>query len=146
MAEVNAAQHVAEAAFEGDGGQDRRRHFVPQNAVSGRVFYQGAFAPAARHGHAAGRRQRVAKALTEVGLWDDLKDRLAKMIPDELNIELKTALEKSAELRGEYENNPTAKRIIDQALVLEVQAASRMQWRPLLIVAGEEQTKSRSAA
>ncbi len=46
-------------------------------------------------------------------------DRLAKMIPDELNIELKTALEKSAELRGEYENNPTAKRIIDQALVLE---------------------------
>ena len=46
-------------------------------------------------------------------------DRLAKMIPDELNIELKTALEKSAELRNEYERNPAAKKIIDQGLVLE---------------------------
>jgi DNA polymerase-3 subunit alpha len=46
-------------------------------------------------------------------------DRLAKMIPDELNIELKAALEKSAELRGEYERNPVAKKIIDQGLVLE---------------------------
>ncbi len=46
-------------------------------------------------------------------------DRLAKMIPDELNIELKSALEKSAELRGEFEKNPTAKKIIDQGLVLE---------------------------
>ncbi len=46
-------------------------------------------------------------------------DRLAKMIPDELNIELQTALNKSAELRNEYENNPAAKKIIDQALVLE---------------------------
>ena len=46
-------------------------------------------------------------------------DRLAKMIPDELNIELKTAIEKSAELRHEFESNPAAKKIIDQALVLE---------------------------
>jgi DNA polymerase-3 subunit alpha len=46
-------------------------------------------------------------------------DRLAKMIPDELNIELKTALEKSAELRAEYEKNPVAKKILDQGLVLE---------------------------
>ncbi len=46
-------------------------------------------------------------------------DRLAKMIPDELNIELRVAIEKSAELRNEFENNPVAKRIIDQALVLE---------------------------
>ncbi len=46
-------------------------------------------------------------------------DRLAKMIPDELNIELKSAIEKSAELRGEFEKNPVAKKIIDQALVLE---------------------------
>jgi DNA polymerase-3 subunit alpha len=46
-------------------------------------------------------------------------DRLAKMIPDELNIELKTAIEKSAELRNEFEKNPVAKKIIDQALVLE---------------------------
>lgn len=46
-------------------------------------------------------------------------DRLAKMIPDELNIELKTAIEKSAELRNEFEKNPVAKKIIEQALVLE---------------------------
>ncbi len=46
-------------------------------------------------------------------------DRLAKMIPDELNIELQTAIEKSAELRNEYTTNPAAKKIIDQGLVLE---------------------------
>ncbi len=46
-------------------------------------------------------------------------DRLAKMIPDELNIELKAAIEKSAELRNEYETNPVAKKILDQGLVLE---------------------------
>jgi DNA polymerase III subunit alpha len=46
-------------------------------------------------------------------------DRLAKMIPDELNIELKAAIEKSAELRNEVEKNPVARKIVDQALVLE---------------------------
>ncbi|MBA4138500.1 MAG: DNA polymerase III subunit alpha, partial [Opitutus sp.] len=46
-------------------------------------------------------------------------DRLAKMIPDELNIELKSAIEKSAELRNEVENNPATKKIVEQALVLE---------------------------
>ena len=46
-------------------------------------------------------------------------DRLAKMIPDELNIELKSAIEKSAELRNEYEKNPVARKILEQGLVLE---------------------------
>ena len=46
-------------------------------------------------------------------------DRLAKMIPDELNITLELAREKSAELREEVAKNPVAKRIFDQALVLE---------------------------
>ncbi len=46
-------------------------------------------------------------------------DRLAKMIPDELNITLETALEKSAELRDEVAKNPVAKKILDQARVLE---------------------------
>ncbi len=46
-------------------------------------------------------------------------DRLAKMIPDELNISLEDSIKKSAELRNEFEKNPTAKKIIDQALVLE---------------------------
>jgi len=46
-------------------------------------------------------------------------DRLAKMIPDELNITLESAIEKSAELRLEIERNPVAKKIMDQARVLE---------------------------
>jgi DNA polymerase-3 subunit alpha len=46
-------------------------------------------------------------------------DRLAKMIPDELNITLEDSLEKSTELRDEVAKNPVAKKIFDQALVLE---------------------------
>ena len=46
-------------------------------------------------------------------------DRLAKMIPDELNMTLELALEKSAELRDEIAKNPVAKKIMDQARVLE---------------------------
>ncbi len=46
-------------------------------------------------------------------------DRLAKMIPDELNITLESAREKSAELRDEVSKNPIAKKIFDQGLVLE---------------------------
>jgi DNA-directed DNA polymerase III PolC len=46
-------------------------------------------------------------------------DRLAKMIPDELNITLETAVAKSEELRNEVTKNPVAKKIYDQALVLE---------------------------
>ncbi|TAG27211.1 MAG: DNA polymerase III subunit alpha [Verrucomicrobia bacterium] len=46
-------------------------------------------------------------------------DRLAKMIPDEINISLEDSLKKSAELKGEYDRNPVAKKIIDQGLVLE---------------------------
>jgi DNA polymerase-3 subunit alpha len=46
-------------------------------------------------------------------------DRLAKMIPDELNISLEDAQKKSAELREEIARNPAAKKIFDQARVLE---------------------------
>ncbi len=46
-------------------------------------------------------------------------DRLAKMVPDELNISLEDAVKKSAELRDEVAKNPVAKKIFDQALVLE---------------------------
>jgi DNA polymerase-3 subunit alpha len=46
-------------------------------------------------------------------------DRLAKMIPDEINITLEDAKAKSAELRSEVERNPVAKKIFDQALVIE---------------------------
>jgi DNA polymerase-3 subunit alpha len=46
-------------------------------------------------------------------------DRLAKMIPDELNISLDQAVAKSAELREEIAGNPIAKKVFDQARVLE---------------------------
>jgi DNA polymerase-3 subunit alpha len=46
-------------------------------------------------------------------------DRLAKMIPDELNITLEDSVTKSAELRNEVERNPVAKKIFEQARVLE---------------------------
>jgi len=46
-------------------------------------------------------------------------DRLAKMIPDELNITLDASIAKSAELRAEIEHNPVAKEIVDEARVLE---------------------------
>jgi DNA polymerase-3 subunit alpha len=46
-------------------------------------------------------------------------DRLAKMIPDELNITLEDSIAKSAELRDEVNKNPIAKKIFDQARVLE---------------------------
>ena len=46
-------------------------------------------------------------------------DRLAKMIPDDLNITLDKAIEKSAELRVEIDRNPLAKEIVGEARVLE---------------------------
>ncbi|MFI5357129.1 MAG: DNA polymerase III subunit alpha [Opitutales bacterium] len=46
-------------------------------------------------------------------------DRLAKMIPDELNISLEDAYTKSAELRNEVDRNPVAKKIYDEGRVLE---------------------------
>jgi DNA polymerase III subunit alpha len=46
-------------------------------------------------------------------------DRLAKMIPDDINITLEQAVAKSAELRDEVAKNPVAGRIFEQAKVLE---------------------------
>lgn len=46
-------------------------------------------------------------------------DRLAKMIPDGLNISLDDALEKSAELREELKRNEVARKIIEQGKVIE---------------------------
>ena len=46
-------------------------------------------------------------------------DKLAKMIPDDLNISLEDALEKSPEFGAEYENNPIAKQIVDTGRVIE---------------------------
>lgn len=46
-------------------------------------------------------------------------DRLAKMIPDELNITLEDAIAKSAELRAEIDRNPAARSIVEAGRILE---------------------------
>ena len=46
-------------------------------------------------------------------------DRLAKMIPNELNITLSAAAEKNSELRTALENEPATRQLWDHALVLE---------------------------
>lgn len=56
----------------------------------------------------------------------DLKraDQLAKMVPEELNIKLKDALEKSPELKAEYDKDPLTKEVIDFSMALEGLAKS----------------------
>ena len=46
-------------------------------------------------------------------------DKLAKMVPDDLNITLEEALEKSPEFKDECKNNPIAKQIIETGQVIE---------------------------
>ena len=46
-------------------------------------------------------------------------DKLAKMVPDDLNITLEQALEKSPEFREECQRNPIAKQIIETGKVIE---------------------------
>lgn len=46
-------------------------------------------------------------------------DKLAKMVPDDLNISLDEALKKSPEFREEYEKNPIATQIVDTGRVIE---------------------------
>ncbi len=46
-------------------------------------------------------------------------DRLARMIPAELNITLEKALKKSPELKRAYDTEPTTRELIDTAMILE---------------------------
>ncbi len=46
-------------------------------------------------------------------------DKLAKMIPDELNISLEASVEKSKELRDEMARNPVANKIVEQGKIIE---------------------------
>ncbi|HCR28715.1 MAG TPA: DNA polymerase III subunit alpha [Opitutae bacterium] len=46
-------------------------------------------------------------------------DRIAKMIPEELNISLDASVEKSKELREEMKINPVAKKIVEQGKIIE---------------------------
>ena len=46
-------------------------------------------------------------------------DKLAKMVPNELHITIKKALEQNKEFSEEYENNPETKKLLDIAMALE---------------------------
>ena len=46
-------------------------------------------------------------------------DKIAKMIPDELNITLEDSLKKSQELANEVKTNPTAKKIVEEGKIIE---------------------------
>ena len=46
-------------------------------------------------------------------------DKLAKMVPNELHITIKKALEQNKEFKDEYENNPETKKLLDIAMALE---------------------------
>lgn len=46
-------------------------------------------------------------------------DKLAKMIPDELNISLADSIDKSGELQTEIKRNPVAKKIVDEGQIIE---------------------------
>jgi len=54
-----------------------------------------------------------------MGLSYDECDRLAKMIPNEPNINLTKALQKVPELKAQYDNNEVIRELIDVALILE---------------------------
>jgi DNA polymerase-3 subunit alpha len=46
-------------------------------------------------------------------------DRMAKMVPDDLNISLSDAIEKNSEFKAEYEKNPICRQIVDTGKVIE---------------------------
>ena len=46
-------------------------------------------------------------------------DRMAKMVPDDLNISLADAIEKNPEFKAEYEKNPICRQIVDTGKVIE---------------------------
>lgn len=54
-----------------------------------------------------------------MGLSYDECDRLAKMVPDEQNMSLSKALQKSPELKERYDNDETVRELIDTAMILE---------------------------
>lgn len=66
---------------------------------------------------------KAKAAIRDVGRVMDVPysdvDKIAKLVPNELNITLKKALEDSPDLREQYEKNPIVTRIIDMAIKLE---------------------------
>src|SRR5690606_28761635 len=58
----------------------------------------------------------IARAM---GLDFASANRIAKMVPDDLDITLNTALERSAELASEVQTNEVARTIFDQGKIIE---------------------------
>ncbi len=62
-------------------------------------------------------------AIRDVGRVMDVPyaatDKIAKMVPTDLGMTINKALEISSDLKSEYDNSPTARRLIDTALALE---------------------------
>ncbi|MFT4689370.1 MAG: DNA polymerase-3 subunit alpha [Limisphaerales bacterium] len=54
-----------------------------------------------------------------MGMGYNETDRLAKMIPNELKMSLKKAIEQSPDFKDAYENEPQARELVDNAFVLE---------------------------
>lgn len=79
----------------------------------------------------------VARAL-DVSYADT--DRIAKMIPFELNMTLKRALENSKDLKAAYDNEDQTKEIIDTALLLEGMPRHASTHAAGVVIASEELT------
>ncbi|MHC4948014.1 MAG: DNA polymerase III subunit alpha [Planctomycetota bacterium] len=54
-----------------------------------------------------------------MGLSPNEGQRLANLVPDELNITIDAALEKEPDFRGEHEGDPNVRRVVDTARALE---------------------------
>ena len=68
-------------------------------------------------------RLKARQAIKDVARVEGLPavdgQRLAAMVPDELNITIDDALSKDADFRAEYDGNPVSRRIVDTARALE---------------------------
>ncbi len=68
-------------------------------------------------------------------------DRIAKMVPDDLNITLADALKKSTELAQEVKVNPVAKQIIEHGMVIEGMARNAATHAAGIIIADRPLTE-----
>jgi DNA polymerase III subunit alpha len=71
-------------------------------------------------------------------------DRIAKLVPQPVqgrHIPLKVSIEKDADLKKEYQSNPTAKRVIDQAIRLEGTIRSHGVHAAGVVIAPDELVK-----
>ena len=72
-----------------------------------------------------------------MGLTFGETDRLAKMIPNELKINLKSSLEKSPDFKEAYETEETTRELIDTAFVLEDLTRNSSVHAAAVVIAGQ---------